>query len=147
MQSSIGRFQLKRLEEWISIRNRNAKILTSYISELKQIRVPIPPDKILHSYYKYYCYVNEDCFLTDWNRDRVIKELQKNGFPAYSGSCSEIYLERCFKNIGLYPKKNLRIAAELGKTSIMFLVHPTLSIEQMNLYGREILSVFKKALK
>ena len=104
MQSSIGRFQLKKLDDWISLRNRNAKILIEYLSELKQIRVPIPSDNILHAYYKYYCYVNEDCFLTDWNRDRIIKELQKNGFPAYSGSCSEIYLERCFKNIGLYPK-------------------------------------------
>ena len=105
---------------------------------------PIP---CKYSYYKYYCYVNENCFLTDWNRSRIIKELNNNGFPAYSGSCSEIYLERCFKNNGLSPENNLSIASELGKTSIMFLVHPTLSVEQMHLYGKEILNIFKKALK
>ncbi len=147
MQSSIGRVQLERLDDWVCIRNRNAKIITSYISELKQIRVPIPPNNIVHSYYKYYCYVEESCFLTDWNRDRIINELNSNGFPAYSGSCSEIYLEKCFKDIGLYPEKNLRIASILGKTSFMFLVHPSISVEQMHLYGKGILSIFRKALK
>ena len=147
MQSAIGRSQLKRLDNWISLRNRNAEILTSYISELNQIRVPAPPENVVHSYYKYYCYVDENFFLTDWNRERVIKELNINGFPAYSGSCSEIYLEKCFKDIGLSPENNLIIASELGRTSIMFLVHPTLSIEQMHLYGEGILSIFRKALK
>lgn len=147
MQSSIGRVQLKRLNDWIFLRNRNAKVLIKYLSELKQINIPIPPDNITHAYYKFYCYVNENCFLTDWNRERIIHELNINGFPAYSGSCSEIYLEKCFKDVGLSPINNLKNAHILGNTSIMFLVNPNISIEQMNLYGKEISSVFRKALK
>ena len=147
MQSSIGRVQLNRLNDWIYLRNRNAKILIDYLSELTQIRVPIPDNNIVHAYYKFYCYINKNHFCTDWNRERIIIELNSNGYPAYSGSCSEIYLEKCFKDNGLSPKNNLKNASILGDTSVMFLVHPTISYEQMHLYGKEILSTFRKALK
>ena len=147
MQSSIGRSQLKKLNDWISLRNRNAKILISYLSEFKQIRVPIPSENKLHAYYKFYCYVNENCFLSNWNRERFICELNSAGFPAFSGSCSEIYLEKCFKDFGLSPENSLKNASILGETSIMFLVHPTITHDQMHLYAKQILSIFRKALK
>ena len=119
----------------------------SYLSELKQIRVPIPSENILHAYYKFYCYVNENCFLSNWNRERFIYELNSTGFPAFSGSCSEIYLEKCFKDFGLSPENSLKNASILGETSIMFLVHPTITHDQMHLYAKQILSIFRKALK
>ena len=147
IQSSIGRVQLSRLDDWIYLRNRNAKILISYLSELNQIRIPIPPENIVHAYYKFYCYVNKNYFLSDWDRERILKELNSNGLPAYSGSCSEIYLEKCFKDIGLNPKNSLNNASILGKTSFMFLVHPTITSDQMHFYARGILSTFKRALK
>jgi dTDP-4-amino-4,6-dideoxygalactose transaminase len=47
--------------------------------------------------------------------------------PCYQGSCSEVYLEKAFDNTGFRPKERLPVARELGETSLMFLVHPTLS--------------------
>jgi hypothetical protein len=53
------------------------------------------------------------------------------GIPCFSGSCSEIYLEKAFDGNGLRPAERLAVARELGETSLMFLVHPTLTQEDM----------------
>jgi hypothetical protein len=47
-------------------------------------------------------------------------------FPGFSGSCSEVYLEKAFDHGNLRPMQRLRVARKLGETSLMFLVHPTL---------------------
>ena len=62
---------------------------------------------------------------------RIIEEINKFGVPCYSGSCSEVYLEKAFDNTEFRPDKRLLVAKELGETSIMFLVHPTLTDEEI----------------
>jgi dTDP-4-amino-4,6-dideoxygalactose transaminase len=47
--------------------------------------------------------------------------------PCYQGSCSEVYLEKAFDDTGFRPAERLPVAKELGETSLMFLVHPTLT--------------------
>ena len=47
--------------------------------------------------------------------------------PCYQGSCSEVYLEKAFDGTGWRPAERLPVAKELGETSVMFLVHPTLT--------------------
>ena len=88
-----------------------------------------------------------DALSNNWNRDRIIQEIIKKGFPAYHGGCSEIYLEKCFIKSGLNPSKRLNNAKILGETSLMFLVHPTITIEQMNNYAEVILEVLNKACR
>ena len=51
----------------------------------------------------------------------------KAGVPCFSGSCSEVYLEKAFDGTGWRPEKPMPVARELGETSLMFLVHPTLN--------------------
>ncbi len=53
------------------------------------------------------------------------------GVPCFSGSCSEVYLEKAFDGNGLRPVERLPVARELGETSLMFLVHHTLTEEDM----------------
>ena len=147
IQSAIGRIQLKKLDNWIFLRNRNAKILIEYISKFEQVRIPLPTKNVQHAYYKFYCYVSEESFLEEWNRERFINELNNLGFPAYSGTCSEIYLEKCFKKVDFKVEGNLKNASELGLTSLMFLVHPNLTENDMHLYAKNISKIFKICLK
>jgi dTDP-4-amino-4,6-dideoxygalactose transaminase len=51
--------------------------------------------------------------------------------PCYSGSCPEVYLEKAFDNKDFRPKQRLINAKKLGETSLMFLVHPTLTKEEI----------------
>ena len=74
-------------------------------------------------------------------------EIKELGVDVFSGSCSEIYLEKCFKDLNYTPKKRLINAKELGETSIAFLVHPTISEEEQYKKANIIRSVFMKASK
>jgi len=57
-----------------------------------------------------------------------VNAINDAGVPCFTGSCSEIYLERAF-SADLRPAERLPVAQQLGETSLMFLVHPTLTEE------------------
>ena len=77
-----------------------------------------------------------------WSRDRIIEEINKLGVPCFSGSASEVYLEKAFDNTGLRPESRLPVAKQLGETSLMFLVHPTLTEDEIKQTVQAIDSVF-----
>lgn len=131
MQAAIGRVQLRKLPEWLNIRRRNAAILTEGFSRIPGLRLTIPSREIEHAYYKYYVFVEPEALKSDWSRDRILVSLMDEGIPCGTGSCSEIYLEKAFDRNGLRPPKRFPFAKELGETSLMFPVHPTLSVEEM----------------
>jgi dTDP-4-amino-4,6-dideoxygalactose transaminase len=132
MQAAIGRIQLKKLSAWTLQRQRNAGILDAGFSSIPGIRVILPPPYISHAYYKYYAFLEPSHLHGDWNRDRIMQSLNELGIPCYSGTCSEIYLEKAFD--GLTPRfgGRLAVAKILGENSLMFLVHPTLGEEEMH---------------
>jgi dTDP-4-amino-4,6-dideoxygalactose transaminase len=130
IQSAIGRLQLLKLSRWVEKRRMLAGKLTECFSELPALRVTMPPAHVDHSYYKYYAFVRPEALRSGWSRDRIVAEIAALGVPCYSGSCSEIYLEKAFP-IEWRPKNRLPVARELGETSLMFLVHPTLKGEDM----------------
>ncbi|MBI5887862.1 MAG: DegT/DnrJ/EryC1/StrS family aminotransferase [Deltaproteobacteria bacterium] len=131
MQSAIGRIQLKKLPLWVEARRKNAATLSKYFSRIPALRVTVPPPDIGHSYYKYYAFVRPEMLKKGWTRDRIIEAVNARGVACFYGSCSEIYLEKAFDRDGLRPKTRMNAAKELGETSLMFLAHPTLSMEDM----------------
>jgi dTDP-4-amino-4,6-dideoxygalactose transaminase len=131
MQAAIGRLQLRKLPDWLKRRRRNADILTKAFLNIPALRVTMPLDHISHSYYKYYVFLKPDMLKTGWNRERIIIAINAEGIPCFTGSCSEMYLEKAFDAGGRRPEKRLPVAEELGETAMMFLVHPTLSEKDM----------------
>jgi dTDP-4-amino-4,6-dideoxygalactose transaminase len=84
---------------------------------------------------------------SDWSRDRIINEINGLGVPCRSGSCSEVYLEKAFDGTEFKPKERLHNAKELGETSLMFQVHPTLSDSEIQQTCNAIISVMELAVK
>jgi len=80
-----------------------------------------------HAAYKCYAFVegNED------DRDAIMASINEQGVPCFSGSCSEVYLERAFDNTSFRPNERLPNAKLLGETSLMFLCHPTLTEDEI----------------
>ena len=76
LQSSIGRIQLHRLPEWTAIRSRNADVMAQALCDLPALRVPFPPEKITHAWYKFYAYVQRDSLADGWSRDRILSEIE-----------------------------------------------------------------------
>jgi dTDP-4-amino-4,6-dideoxygalactose transaminase len=127
MQAAIGRIQLKRMPDWHKKRLSNASSIWNAAKQCKGLRVPAIPSHIEHAAYKCYVFVKGGVEL----RDKMMMEINEKGVPCYSGSCSEVYLEKAFDNTGFRPKERLLVAKELGETSLMFLVHPTLTKEEI----------------
>jgi dTDP-4-amino-4,6-dideoxygalactose transaminase len=130
MQSAIGRALLRKLPGFVEARRKNAAILTQRFTAIPGLRVTVPPRAIGHSFYKYYAFVRPESLKDGWSRDRLIQAINEEGIPCFSGSCSEIYLEKAF-TAEMRPPERLGVARELGETSLMFLVHPTLSEKDM----------------
>ena len=145
LQSAIGRLQLQRLPEWTAARTRHALLLAEALADLPVVRVPLPPEHLTHAWYKFYAFVQPEALADGWSRDRILSEIAALGYPALSGSCSEIYLEKCFQDAGLAPAERLPVARELGDTSLMFLVHPTIKAEQMAAYAQAVRGVVQRA--
>ena len=71
--------------------------------------------------------------------------INARGIPCFSGSCSEIYLEKAFDVNGLRPVKRLPVARELGETALTFLIHPTLTDDDMKETCKVVGSVMQEA--
>jgi dTDP-4-amino-4,6-dideoxygalactose transaminase len=131
MQAAIGRVQLTRMPDWTRARQANCDLIWAEASKHKCVRVPVVPGDIGHAGYKCYVFVEPAGLKTGWDRDRIMAAIIERGVPCFSGSCSEVYLEKCFQDLSLAPAERLPVARELGETSLMFLVHPTLTEAEM----------------
>ena len=145
MQAAIGRVQLQEMPSWQNARARNAARIFEAAGELRALRVPQIPNHIRHAWYKAYVFVRPEALKTEWPRDRIIAEINGRGVPCYQGSCSEVYLERAFDDVPGRPKERLPVAKELGETSLMFLVHPTLTSEEVAKTGDVLRDVMMMA--
>ncbi len=164
IQAAIGRIQLKRMADWTATRTSNALMIREamlpFAGERGVVRVTqVRCDECSsdrsqpfccelnkgcrHGQYKFYAYVRPENLSPGWSRDRIVAEINNAGVPCYTGSCSEVYLEKAFDNTGWRPKERLAVAKELGQTSLMFLVHPTLTDAEI----RKTQDILRKVLE
>jgi dTDP-4-amino-4,6-dideoxygalactose transaminase len=145
MQAAIGRIQLKRMSDWTAKRRYHADKIDKALSHFDCVRLVSVPDNCIHAEYKHYCFIEPEKLSDNWTRDRIVEAIVASGVPCFQGSCSEVYLEKAFDNTGWRPKESLPNAKKLGETSIMFLVHPTLTEEDISLTCAAIQNVFSLA--
>ena len=140
MQAVIGRIQLKRMPQWHETRIKYANQIWSKARTLPGLRVPefrcegcdgscSLTTRCEHAAYKCYIFVEG----SEQDRDTIMARINEAGVPCFSGSCSEVYLEKAFDDTGWRPKERLPVAKRLGETSLMFLCHPTLTQEEIDL--------------
>jgi dTDP-4-amino-4,6-dideoxygalactose transaminase len=158
LQAALGRFQLKKINRWTKKRNLNAERILKSSAKFKCIKsnifycgqekcleqCSIQP-KCVHAYYKCYIYIDPSELKDGWTRDKMLNEINKQGVPCYQGTCPEIYLEKAFDKTNFKPKLRLKQAKMLGETSLMFLVHPTLTKEEINKTCHVLESILKNA--
>lgn len=150
IQAAIGKYQLKKLDSWRKKRNINQNAIWNEAQNHECFRVPNfdlnKKSKIKVSYhaaYKCYIFVNTHFLKKGWSRDRILREINSLGVPCFTGACPEIYLEKAFHN----NKISNKTAKELGETSLMFMVHPNLSKNELIKTCKAINLIGKKATK
>jgi dTDP-4-amino-4,6-dideoxygalactose transaminase len=176
MQAVIGRIQLRRMAHWTTLRHANAaalvEVLLPFAKEHGPMRLPnlgctygstgnskafatncglgvaqSCAKGCVHGQYKFYSYVRPQNLATGWTRDRIIDVINSQGVPCYQGICSEVYLEKAFEGTGWRPKNRMPVAKDLGETSLMFLVHPTLTVTEIQKTCEVIKEVMSQAKK
>lgn len=147
MQAAIGRIQLRKIESWIELRRRNAAILTQRLKTISALLINQPHDEIKHAYYVYYAFVISERLKDEWTRDKLLELLNAENIPCSVGICPEIYLELAFKKLDLSSPKRLPNAQYLGERSLMFYVHPRLTVDDMHHMANVIEKIFSKASK
>lgn len=131
IQAAIGQIQLKRMSSWQKTRLEYAQKIWNCASTLPGLRVPKLPNTIQHAAYKCYVFIKPEDLAPGWSRESIFSAIREQGVPCYMGSCSEIYLEKAFDDMGCRPERRLPVAQRLGETSLMFLVHPTLTPQEI----------------
>ncbi|TCH64095.1 DegT/DnrJ/EryC1/StrS aminotransferase family protein [Acinetobacter sp. ANC 4862] len=131
MQAVIGRLQLKKMPEWTEKRNANMVRILAEFENSAYFTVAKPSSDYVHAVYKCYVQVNINALPEGWSRDRIMQEINGLGVPCFSGSCSEVYLEKAFDGTKWRPAQRLENSKQLGESSLMFVVHPTLSEQSM----------------
>ncbi|MCL5041550.1 MAG: DegT/DnrJ/EryC1/StrS aminotransferase family protein [Gammaproteobacteria bacterium] len=157
MQGVIGRIQLKRMADWTAARTANAERIWATCREFAALRVPefacnsgcgqgcAASSGCMHAHYKCYVQVRPERLAEGWTRDRIVEAIVAAGVPCFQGSCSEVYLEKAFDGTGWRPETPLPVARALGETSLMFLVHPTLTAAEVDKTCRVIAEVMGEA--
>jgi dTDP-4-amino-4,6-dideoxygalactose transaminase len=166
MQAVIGRIQLQRMKDWTQKRRENSRriveALMLFSGDTGPVRLPqmqcdgcpsgcgegaigVCSSGCMHGHYRLYAYVKPENLADGWSRDRIVESITAQGVPCYQCSSSEVYLEKAFDNTGWRPEPRLPTAHELGQTSLMFLVHPTLTDAEMDKTVEVVRSVFTQA--
>lgn len=152
VQAVIGRIQLKRMADWSAKRQANADRLTHAFERFSKDNGPLRMPRLeceasgcRHANYRYYVYVRPEKLAGGWSRDRILAAAAEEKLPVFQGTCSEVYLEKAFEGTGFRPAERLPNARELGETSLAFLVHPTLSPEEMSSIAARAAELFEVA--
>ncbi len=151
IQAAIGRIQLTRMNDWSKVRLTHANKIWDTAKKLDGLRAPdFSCDDCQINYHRncscshaaYKCYIFVEGNEVD--RDAILASIREQGVPCFSGSCSEVYLEKAFDNTNLRPEERLPNAKLLGETSLMFLCHPTLTKDEIQKTCDVITSVVTK---
>jgi len=147
IQAALGRIQLKIMPDWHNKRLKNINKIWSAARQCKGLRVPEIPEYINHGAYKCYVFIQLDKLNKNWTRDIIIKKITNLGVPCFYGTCSEVYLEKAFDGTEFRPKDRLVNAKKLGETSLVFLVHPTLTEKEISMTCDAIKTIMSEATK
>jgi dTDP-4-amino-4,6-dideoxygalactose transaminase len=120
--AAIGLVQLGKLERWRELRTRNAAIWAEALAAIPGVRVPRPADELTPAYYKFFAYLPVFPEV-EARRARLFEAASTLGIRVFSGACPEIYREAAFSDLAVTP---LPVAHELGRTTLMLEVHPSL---------------------
>ena len=126
LHAATGLVQLRRLEEYLDARRRNADYLTERLGEIEAIEPPYVAPDCVHSYYKYICRLRPDAGIDiDW----FMRAVAAEGIPISRRYQTPLPQQPVFRGFdaGACPAAE-RLAGEL----FTLLVHPTVTAADLD---------------
>ncbi len=134
MQAATGLVQLRKLDEYLIARRRNAAHLSERLAEIPQVEPPFVADYAVHSYYKYICRLRGDSGI---DIARFVAAVAAEGLPISRRYPTPLPQQPVFREAGLAGAV-CPVAARLAGELFTLLVHPTASVADMDDYVRAI---------
>jgi perosamine synthetase len=130
MQAATGLVQLRKLDEYLIARRRNAAHLTERLGAMPQVEPPFVADYAVHSYYKYICRLRRDSGI---DITRFVAAVAAEGLPISRRYPTPLPQQPVFRDAGLAGAA-CPVAERLSSELFTLLVHPTASIADMDDY-------------
>jgi len=127
LQSALGLAQLRRLEFFIEVRTRYARIYNQAFAEMKELELPPMGQGVRHSWHLYVLRLNLDLLSID--RNEFIEALRKRGVGA-SVHFIPIPLHRFYAKMRM-GERGCRRALELYPRIISLPLYPAMTEEQV----------------
>ena len=105
-QAALLSAQLSRLEEQVQTRERNAQLLDDVLSEVSELRLLAPPERMTRRSYHMYIFRLLPEF--DLPRDRFIEAVNAEGVPVSAGWYRPLYKNAVFQNAHLGPTHGIK---------------------------------------
>jgi perosamine synthetase len=119
MQAATGLVQLRRLDEYLEARRRNAAYLSERLGEIDGIEPPFVAEGVVHSYYKYVCRLRPERGTPIGD---FVRAVAAEGIPISRRYPTPLPRQPVFKGIGA---GDCPVAERLAEELFTLLVHPT----------------------
>ncbi|NMC56725.1 MAG: DegT/DnrJ/EryC1/StrS family aminotransferase [Eubacteriaceae bacterium] len=130
IQAAMLRIKLKKLDEYISKRRKNAVFYTEKLKNSGKYVTPIEEANNLHAYHQY--------ILQSEHRETIITELEKKGIGTGIYYPIPLHLQKCYNSLG-YKAGDLPNAEYLSHRTFAIPVFPELSKDEADYIVKALL--------
>lgn len=150
IEGAMGRVLLRELENYHEVRTMHALKLAACFDEIEGITPLVPCQNereqgTNHAFYRLYARINTQRLKPDWSRDRIIKTLNEQNIAVQYGSCALIGREKAFERFADAQLSTWPGAWIAHRESIAFMVHPTLTDEDISYIAQAVRRVMQQA--
>lgn len=136
ISAAIGIAQLKRLDEFNSIRIENAGYISERLKDIDGILLPEIKEGIKHVFHQYTIRVTEDFKVT---RDELIRILNEKGIGTGIYYPVPIHKQPLYKKLGY--DKNLPVSEKMAQEVLSLPIHPSVTKENLGYIAETISSI------
>lgn len=137
VEAAIGRQQLKRLDDMLSVRSRNARILNETIVDIPWLSAQSVSDDVDHAWHQFCCVIDEQ--KAGFSRDEFQTELKNAGIATGVHYPRGLHQQPVF--IEQYGEMELPVTEALTQSIVALPVHHGLSEYQMKTISDKIKSL------
>jgi perosamine synthetase len=129
MQAATGLVQLRRLDEYLEARRRNAAHLSERLGEIGVVEPPHVAPYAVHSYYKYICRLRTDALTV--GIEEFVRAVAAEGVPISRRYPTALPKQPVFRNAG-HGDLHCPVAERLAEELFTLLVHPTVTTADLD---------------
>jgi len=137
INASIGIHQLRKLDEFIKIRQRYAKVYNQALGKIKELRVPIEKTDRNHIYHLY------PLIVEGFDRNKFIEELTKRNIGT-SVHFIPLHLHPFYRKKFGYKQGDFPVAERLYSKEVSLPLYPKMTQEDLDYVIESIKDILKK---